>query len=242
MKNLQTHFLKFHLFMSFFFFSVTANSQTASLQRADSLFQAKKYTQSLEIYQSLLQQNQYSQAMLLKMAYVHEALGHIGQSLYCLKLYELATSDQQVVEKMQELASKYGLAGYEENDSSRMYRWVSKNLPWMEGILVAIVFVLVLLIYFLKKKNQPARFAIVITFLVAIGVLYLNNFVAVSSVITNQDQVYLMEGPSGGSSVRAIVRDGNQLQVIGKQDVWLKVMWNDKIAFVKETNVLPVEL
>lgn len=242
MKNLQTHFLKFHLFTSFFFFSMTVNSQTASLQRADSLFQAKKYTQSLEIYQSLLQQNQYSPAMLLKMAYVHEALGHIGQSLYCLKLYELATSDPQSLEKMQELASKYGLAGYEENDTSRMYRWVSKNLPWMEGILGVIIFALVVLIYFLKRKNQKVRFAIAMILLAAIGVLYLNNFVSVTSVITSQDQVYLMEGPSGGSSVRAIVRDGNQLQVLGKQDVWLKVMWNDKIAFVKETNVLRVEL
>src|SRR5690349_2721164 len=83
------------------------------LQRADSLFQQKRYTQSFEIYNTLFQSHRYSPAMLLKMAYVQEGLNRISQSAYYLNLYYLATQDESALTKLGELADKYRLEGYE---------------------------------------------------------------------------------------------------------------------------------
>ncbi len=51
-----------------------------------------------------------------------------------------------------------------------------------------------------------------------------------------------MNGPSAGASVISIVRDGHRVQVLGKEDVWLKVQWGEGVAYIKENNLLPVKL
>ena len=43
--------------------------------------------------------------MLLKMAYIQEGLNHVGQALYYLNLYYLASKDKSVLGKMEELAN-----------------------------------------------------------------------------------------------------------------------------------------
>src|SRR5690348_1763124 len=103
MKNLQTWFLKFVITSSFFFFCLVTVAQAQKIKQADSLFQAKQYTQSLALYQSVFNEKKYSPAMLLKMAYIQEGLGKIGQTLYYLRLYYLASDDEQALHKMEEL-------------------------------------------------------------------------------------------------------------------------------------------
>src|SRR5689334_22771820 len=62
---------------------------------ADSLFRARQYSQSFELYKAILEQHYYSPAILLKMAYIQEGLGHLGRSMYYLNLYYQATDDKQ---------------------------------------------------------------------------------------------------------------------------------------------------
>src|SRR4051812_40914450 len=107
MKNMQRGFLKIvatSLVLTIFF-NLQGFSQTSShrLRTADSLFQAKRYTQSFEHYQEMLKQNQFTPAMLLKMAFIQEGLLHIGQSMYYLNLYFIATHDESALDKMNEL-------------------------------------------------------------------------------------------------------------------------------------------
>jgi hypothetical protein len=51
-----------------------------------------------------------------------------------------------------------------------------------------------------------------------------------------------MEGPSSGAPVAGILTEGNQLQLLGRNDVWLKVKWMEKIVYVKNSSVLEVML
>src|SRR5688500_4150311 len=89
------------------------------LNQADSLFVDKKYTQSLDHYRTILAQNEYSPAMLLKMAYIEEGLNRVGQALYYLNLYYLASNDKTVITKMEELAARYNLQGYENSETDK---------------------------------------------------------------------------------------------------------------------------
>ncbi|MGB3465691.1 MAG: hypothetical protein WBA74_10490, partial [Cyclobacteriaceae bacterium] len=76
-------------FQLFFFFSFCALSHSVladpgdRLTTADSLFQAKKYTESFELYEQIIVEDMaYSPAMLLKMAFIKEGLGDYSNALY----------------------------------------------------------------------------------------------------------------------------------------------------------------
>jgi uncharacterized protein YgiM (DUF1202 family) len=51
-----------------------------------------------------------------------------------------------------------------------------------------------------------------------------------------------MEGPSPGSGVVEIVDEGHRVEIVGKKDVWLQVLWNGEVAYVREGSMLPVRL
>jgi len=242
MKNLQTWFLKFLITIAFFFNCQFALAQSQKIKLADSLFRSKQYTQSLEVYQSLFNDQKYSPAMLLKMAYIQEGLGKIGQTLYYLKLYHLASDDEQALHKMEELAGKFGLSGYDSNDASRMQQWINKKIKIVQIGLASVLLLMSYTIFIRRRKDHRPWLAVGVIIIVSASVFYLNNFYSSNSVIVNNDRTYLMEAPSSGAPVATILAEGNQLQLLGHSDVWLKVKWMDKIVYVKNSSVLKVML
>ncbi|HLZ16608.1 MAG TPA: hypothetical protein VKQ08_06190 [Cyclobacteriaceae bacterium] len=243
MKNLQTRFLKFILALSFFSLLGSTNAQSQKIKEADSLFRAKQYTQSLERYQALfLNEKKYSPAMLLKMAYIQEGLGKIGPTLYYLTLYHNASDDEQALHKMDELAAKFKLAGYDTTDASQVKLWINKRMSVIQLTLACILLAASYFLYKSNKSRQKPWLAGIGILVVSAGMLYLNNNYTTGSVILNNNQTYLMKGPSAGAGVAGILGEGNQLQLLGHEDVWLRVKWVDKIVYVKNTTVLTVKL
>jgi len=242
MKNLQTWFLKFLITISFFFFYLDCGAKSQQIELADSLFRSKQYTQSLEVYQTLFNDQKYSPAMLLKMAYIQEGLGRIGETLYYLKLYHMATDDEQALRKMEELAGKFGLSGYDSNDASRVLQWIDKKILIVQVGLVVVLLLISYAMFVGRKMEQKPWLAASAIIFVSASIFYLNNFYSSSSVILNSDRTYLMEGPSSGAPVAGILAEGNQLQLLDHTDVWLKVKWMDKIVYVKNSSALKVAL
>ncbi|HEU5289655.1 MAG TPA: SH3 domain-containing protein [Cyclobacteriaceae bacterium] len=214
------------------------------LQRADSLFQQKRYTQSFEIYNTLFESHRYSPAMLLKMAYVQEGLNRISQSAYYLNLYYLATRDESALSKLEELADKYRLEGYEPSQLDKMMSIYQQYRNLITLCLIsAIIFLMVfMIVQRLRFHSKPyAAWGMLIT-LSIIFLVHTNFSERYSKAIITTNNTYLMNGPSAGASVISIVRDGHRVQVLGKEDVWLKVQWGDRVAYIKESNLLPVKL
>ncbi len=180
--------------------------------------------------------------MLLKMAYISEGLGKIGPTLYFLKLYYLASDDEQALKKAEEIASKFKLNGYEINDSSRLQRWISKYTSVIQTILVLILLGVATIIFLKRKQNQKSWGAFV-AFILVMGLLfYSNNFRSSNSVIVTSDKTYLMDGPSAGAHVNTVISEGSLLQSVGREDVWFKVKWLDKEVYVKQNTVKELEL
>lgn len=214
------------------------------LKTADSLFQAKRYTQSLEHYEEILRQRQYTPAMLLKMAYINEGLNNIGSAMYYLNLYYAATGDKTVMRKIDELATKFDLEGYETTDADRFWTFYLENHLYLSVVIAALIMLLVSFMYHTRMRlhNRPIGSGIA---LIAIAfLLFLHQFYGSQRTrgITAQPSTYLMAGPSAGASVLNVVGDGHRVVVIGKKDVWLKIRWDDEIAYVKENSLRPVKL
>lgn len=242
MKNLQTRFLKIISATVLLFLPFVGSGQSNKIQAADSLFKAKQYTQSLELYQEVFNSKKYSPAMLLKMAYINEGLGKPGGTLYFLKLYQQATDDEQALKKTEELAEKFKLTGYETNDAGRLQHWIFKNLGLIQAGLSIVLLAMTIIIFIQRKQSKKPWVALAVLLIGMAALFYTNNIHSSGSVIISSDKTYLMEGPSAGAGVAAIVGEGNLLESIGHEDVWVKVKWMDKIRFVKETFVLEVTL
>lgn len=212
--------------------------------QADSLFAARQYTQALDQYTALRAQNAWTPAMLLKMAYIEEALGRLGESLYYLNLYYLASHDEQALAKMEEMADKKHLEGYDANSFVPFRATLWEYYLQLAGLLAATsLLILALMVNRVRQKKSPSlAFAVLLALFLAALFVHVNYSRSFNRVIITRAGTYLMSGPSSASSVVEIVGEGHQVSVTGQEDVWLKVQWKNGEAYVRDFLVKRVEL
>ena len=239
---MQTRFLKILLLLLFPVFC-WAQPINRKIIRADSLFRAKQYTQSFALYQSVLAEKHYSSSMLLKMAYIQEGLGHLGLCLYYINLYHKASDDSQVLSKMEELAQKYQLEGYQSSDSLIAQDFLQKKNPLILTLVGSLVLLsLAILIYQKRRKGNVMPALIGVAFFLA-ALFFIGNWGGQpATAIISSQQTYIMSDPSAGASVVGIVGEGHRVTLYNKKDVWLKIKWHERDAYIKENTIMPITL
>jgi uncharacterized protein YgiM (DUF1202 family) len=99
-------------------------------------------------------------------------------------------------------------------------------------------------ILFTKKyKRQYIPFnqkIFLLVYLLGIGLL-LNLPDKYHQGIINHDGVYLRSEPSAGAEIAESIDKGHRLNVIGGNDIWKRVIWNDKFLYIKESDIWLVE-
>lgn len=215
------------------------NGLQNKLGQADSLFQQKKYVQSLKIYENIRQQGYASPAMLLKMAYINEAEEDIGGSLYYLNLYYQLTHNKKVLNKMQTMAEEHDLHGYQYRDLDFFLNIFYNYKYHIMLLLVAITFLIFGIIIFQSRKynhiamvNKVVMIALVVLVLVMVNVNFEPDYGIIKS-----NNVFIMDGPSAAAQPLEIAKSGHRVKIIGKHDVWMKVLWGDKTGFIKKYNL-----
>jgi len=245
MKNKQSAPTKF-LTLSLLLFSsclcLHAQNLSFRLKTADSLFVAKRYTQSLEHYQEILKQNQFTPAMLLKMSFIEEGLGNTGQALYYLNLYANISHDRSTWEKMEELAEKNDLQGYAVANLGLFQRFPDLHL-YIAGALAAILCLFLALAVAQKRRGTRPVAAVVVATIIGICFALFINFGGVNGeAIIVTDETYVMDGPSGAATLIEIVKDGHRVEILGKKDVWVRILWDGHEAWVRESALKPVAI
>ena len=234
-----------NLFILFFLSIPAAYSQisTYRLQQADSLFNAKQYTQSMGHYKEILAQNEFSPAMLLKMAYIQEALNKSGDALYYLNLYYLATRDAAALEKMDELAKKENLAGYENTGSTQAFTFYQRYHVYTALALSAVIFLLFSIAVYMKRTKHNV-YAPLIPMMLLVVLLAIHVFAgrpAMNGIVVRPN-AHLMSGPSAGADVEEVIKAGHRLPIKGHTDAWVEVEWNGRSAYIRRNQLLPVVL
>lgn len=218
-------------------FSVSiARGQYAAerLAQADSLFSMKKYTQSLEVYTGLFSEKVFSPAMLLRMAFIEEGLMHKANALYYLNLYYQYTFDEAAMRKIQEIAEANRFTGYDQTDLDKLETTWRKYgyLVTLALALMAGVFTTLTVISDRNKKPfWVAQFVCLALLLIHL------NYPFKERAIIQQGTAYLMSGPSAGSSVVAAIGEGHRVTILGREDVWVKILWKDREVFVRESHI-----
>ncbi len=241
---MQGHSLKLLYFFSFLLFLRVGNAAAAStsvtLYQADSLFAAGLYPAAVEAYEFHLQKGyKPTDPMLLKLAYVWEKQGDVAKMLYYLQVYFDRRPDEAILKKMHEVAIQNNLRGYETDDLNYFYLFYKQY-----GLYITLGLVLLgtyaFGIFWLKYRNhEPARRRhklIVLAYLT--GLLLLVNLPErYQSGIINRDRVLLRRDPSSAAPVADVINRGHKVNILGSQDVWLHVFWNDGLYYVRKDSV-----
>jgi len=238
----------FYIFLLAFLsisFSVFCDTPKEKLILADSLFNQKKYTQSLELYDEIQKTDKKtSSAMLLKMAFIKEGLGDYTNALYYLNLYYLKTYNKRALKKMENLAEQNKLTGYNYDDIEFFLNLYHQYQLQIDLIVISIVFLVFGILLYRKKTNQvQSKISGIAYISLLVILLIINNFGREQPIaIITASNTYLMKGPSPGADVLDVVSQGHRVNILGQDDVWVRVSWNDHEAYIKSFNLKTVKL
>ncbi len=224
--------------LAIFSFSNRIISKNLSLNKADSLFNLKIYTEAKLIYDSLYyKENLYSESMLLKMALIEEGLENYEKSIYYLSQYQSINNNESSEIKIQKIANNYNLEGYEKNDFDYLQNILKENrIIIIYSLLLSILLIFIINIYrILKSKKAPT---LVPTFyVISILFLLIININLPKSGIVYFENTFIMEKPSSGSNLYQIVKKGDKLKIIGEESVWYKIKINETEKYIRKKNI-----
>ncbi|MBO3270593.1 SH3 domain-containing protein [Hymenobacter defluvii] len=219
---------------------ILAQKDTEALQKADSLFAADSIEAAYPFYQQVLrQQKVYSPRMLLRMAYVQEGLGHYPAALYYLSLAQARQPRRSTWAKMASLAQRHRLTGYPDSWRQQL-RIVFRRYYYrllQAALLVAVVGGTVL---WLRRRERRGWWVAYAAYVLATAA-FLNLLRPERSGLVARSRAALMAGPSPGATWLTTAAVGDRLVVLGKQDVWYRVRWQGKDAYIRQHDLLEVQ-
>ena len=220
----------------FFLIFVTTNilaNDKYLLNEGDSLFKLRKYVDAKKIYENLYyEKNYFSDAMLLKLSFIEEGIGNYEKALIYLSKHYYQTHNKETSTKIKSIAKKNELIGFEQNDLSLILNAYNKNIYLIHSILVVIL-VLYLIIGEKKDTSYHIRFMIISVLVLAI----MNFNLTKKQGIVDQDNTYIMNGPSSGSDVYSIIKKGNKLKISKEYSIWYEVIFENKKKYIRKKNI-----
>ena len=220
----------------FFLLFVTTNilaNDKYLLNEGDSLFKLRKYVDAKKIYENLYyEKNYFSDAMLLKLSFIEEGIGNYEKALIYLSKHYYQTHNKETSTKIKSIAKKNELIGFEQNDLSLILNAYNKNIYLIHSILV-IILVLYLIIGEKKDTSYHIRFMIISVLVLAI----MNFNLTKKQGIVDQDNTYIMNGPSSGSDVYSIIKKGNKLKISKEYSIWYEVIFENKKKYIRKKNI-----
>lgn len=231
-----------------FLFSLTCLSafgqNNMNLASADSLFKDKKYTQSFEIYESLLKNKISTPAMLLKMAYISEALDQPAEALFYINLYYLKTGNEKALTKMETLAESNQFQGYQSTDADFFLSLYYRYFNLTAWVLIAFAAATMALIAYQKFKNSNNPYSSGIAFLIIMSTLFYHvNFgQQYDWGILIDNNIPAMNGPSAGSEITEFLSAGHKVKVLNKDDVWTKIKWENQELYIKNNHLEEIQI
>lgn len=210
----------------------------SSTQKADSLFNLKRYSESKILYDSIFyKENKYSNSMLLKMATIEESLDNYEKSIYYLELFQKNKNENKVLDKINDIVDDKNLNGFENSDKKifiNIYKKYRSNILALLLTLISIIFIVNLVRYF--RKNV-VNFALPFFYISSFLSLLIINIKPPSDAIVFKDYTFIMKEPSSGSDLYSILNKGDKLIVSKDLEVWYEIILDGKKRYVRKKNV-----
>ncbi len=219
-------------------------AQSVLTEKADSLFSEKKYSEASIYYEDLLAKHDINKSnAYLKLAYIYEKQGDFVKTIYNLNRFYLLNPSDQVFDKINLLAKENGFSGYDRTDLNFFLMLYRQYFKWILALfLVTGIYVFVVL-WIKKNKNQEINRAHKYTLTAyIIGLILLVNITDKYQIgIVKTDKAYLRNGPSAGATVVGNISAGNRLNIIGKKDIWYRIIYQKQFVYLKADDLWVIE-
>jgi len=143
---------------------------------------------------------------------------------------------------MESLAEQHKLQGYNYDDAEFFLNIYQKYQSQIDLTVLAIVLFFFSLLVYKRRNNGKISIGQAVSYAIAlVVVLLLNNFAREQqkAIITN-GTAYLMDGPSPGANIVAVVTEGHRVSVVGQKDIWSEILWEDQDVFVRSQSLKPI--
>lgn len=240
--------LKFNLFFTisvFLFVSDTyAREEEKMLREADSLYESRNYAIALKMYDELVQERNYvTPAVLLKMALISRITDNTVLYIYALSMYNYKYHDRDMHDLMVAEARKKGLSGFEVTDIEYFMDLYRRYHPIL--LVTAIVLSLVLGLYTaarrLAEHAYPRSRLVLAMAAMAIPVMLYFFGPDVRQAIVASPNALLMTEPSAASACVGTAPQGNRINILGEDDIWYEVSYQNKNYFIRQNNLLVIK-
>jgi hypothetical protein len=209
------------------------------LMAGDKAFEQQKYQDAYKYYEEILSnEQQYSEAMLLKMAFIKEKNNDIVTTLYYLQLYYAKTTDDKVLQKIIEMSENNKLKGHKPSDIQYLFFLFYQYISFIVSLVIVFIGSLAVWFFIRSRRGFDVLFPTILLGLFTLSFLYLYNFGKPKArAIVKTQKVIGMDLPSAGGTQTDLIDRGTCLQIVSKNDIWYKVLYDDKTVYVRENNL-----
>lgn len=211
------------------------------LQRADSLFGQSQYAAAVPLYRTLVwRHGQASPQLLLRLAYAQQQQGHESAALLALSMAQARQPRLATWRQLAALAARQRLMGYPITWQQELRVQAQRYYyPGLQALLLAAVLTGVALLLRRRLMRRGAWLAYS-GFLGLIG-LYLHLLHPEAAGLVVRPGAALMGGPSAGAAWLSTTAVGDRLPVLARQDIWYRVRWQRRMAFIRSADLLVIE-
>ena len=223
-------------------FSPTAAPLAAGqLEQANLLFAQGQYAAAAPLYRAQVwRQQQVSGQLLLRMAYCQHQLGHYAAEMLYLNLAQARQPRLSTWRQLASLAQRQRLVGYPTTWQQELRVQAQRYYyPVLQGLLTgAVGLAIVLLVR--RQRTRPSAWLAYGAYLLGTGA-YLALLRPEPVGVVTRAGAALMAGPGAGATWLSTAAPGDRLLVLGYTDIWLRVRWQERVAYVRASDALVVE-
>jgi hypothetical protein len=214
---------------------------TGPLAQADALFDRGQYAAAAPLYrQQVWRQQQVSPRLLLRMAYAQHQLGHYPAELLYLNMAQARQPRLGTWRQLVALAQRQRLVGYPSTWQQELRVQAQRYYyPGLQALLTGAVGAGILLLV-RRQRTKPGAWLAYGAYLLGAGA-YLVLLRPGPVGVVAQAGAALMAGPSAGATWLSTAAPGDRLPVLGRTDIWLRVRWQERTAYLRATDALVVE-
>jgi hypothetical protein len=212
-----------------------------SVQQADSLFEQGQFGAVLPLYRAQIwRQRQVSARLLLRLAYAEHQQAHYAAELLYLNMALARQPRLSTWRQLTSLAQRLRLVGYPTTWQQEVRVQVQRYYyPVLQGLLSGAV---LLAVGLLLRRGRTSRGAwLAYGFYLLGSGAYLYWLQPVPTGIVARSGVALMAGPGAGAVWLSTAAPGDRLPVLGRQDIWLRVRWQERTAYVRAGDTFVIE-
>jgi hypothetical protein len=209
--------------------AIASKDSVPSLRQADSLFAAGQYAAAAPSYRrQVWKHRRASPSLLLKMAYAQQQLGHYPAALLYLSLAQARQPRVRTWRQLAALAAQHRLVGYPATWQQELRVQAQRYYyPGLQVLLGGAVFGAIWLLW---RRGQRGAWIGYAAYLALLGA-YLH---------------WLRPTPAGlvarsGAAWLSTAAMGDRLPVLGREDIWYQVQWQQRVAYVRAADLLVVE-